>query len=765
MSTPAYKAVLRALCGSLTANQAIRVTGKQEGYRCKATYSLLPQLHVSPLSMALVNDIACAVDRFCREHSRVPSFAPDFFFEVCVKVNRTGQYMVKLSLLNRALRVDSGDEIRPHNSAIEATDLEKAAAASALNVATDTVASGETAETLFDLWKRSAEPAALEDYLRAHNPGLVALIAHVRLPSVAVGTTSALTTPLHRKPDKDSAYVPCTRDGATALLEYTPNGHPFWLSADSFCEVNHEMEDAIYETIVRFLRLAPEASVAAQSDSEGVSTKSAFSPLQQQQRLHRSAFVCGRDVNSVVRTFEGFYDSSRAVTTCPCVYADTQRNGIAHCVRCAKDRICEELRGFALPPGAEDAEPQSNAVERRSDERHVLITAGRHGLHPSTTTALTDLGTAGHLSDLVYVSCNVESLTRDVHVLKEAWYIASARTFDFFPGTDYVMTVLHLRPLAGGDLLVLPVGLPGTGKSTSGCALDTFFHDAQAVEDASSVVVVKKRPRKTARQEEGENGTENTASSTNISVTAAAPTCHIPRTLLALRQHAVLYRHVERDQIFHAQRRVGGLKVARQRTHEALVASLGVWESSVMKPYRRVLYLDSTNGSHEARNLYITLWGTSSDATHGSWRGVGSAGVHSATMPLPASCLVLFFDPPASTDVLLHRVQQRVDHPSFPTDEREQQRKLDVIAAALKENQDNSESRTAAADSVELAVGSGCSARSSVVIRHIRASAEMSNAGAASTVQEVVLTVCAHLLFSRDLAALLLSDALEILRG
>ncbi|KPA86304.1 hypothetical protein ABB37_00523 [Leptomonas pyrrhocoris] len=813
MAEPSYVSVLRALCRSITTNEAIRVKGEQEGYRCKATYSLLPRLHVSPLSMRRVNDIATAVGDFCTTRSRISAVAPNFFCEVCVKVSRDDQYMVKLSLLNQ--RLDCIPARVSQTPSVRSTLLRKDIVASALSVplASSSREEGSAAETLFDVWLRSCEPYALEDHLRALHPNLAALVAHVCLPAPE-GTSD---DELHRKPDKNSAYVPLTRNGASAMVEYTPNGHPFWLSADSFCEVNHEMETAIYEAIVEFLRLSPECGKredeeegACKSTGDGVSTalpgkvesffsaggEGAAAALSQNavtsSPLHlrkRRAFICGRDINSVVCTFAEYYRGTTVVTTCPCVYADTKTNNISHCIRCAKDQIAEPLRAFALSGSTAEvvADEQakcdlsnSNPGDARSitdeapEELHCLITAGRHGLHPNTTTALMELGAAAYLSDLIYVSCNVESLTRDVHVLKETWYIAHARTFDFFPGTDYVMTVLHFRPLfvraameqrvkGGGDLLVLPVGLPGTGKSTCGRALEAFFrsavNDAGHAEGAGSASAASQTSRppqeKKVRRERF----------------PASPVCSVPRTFFRLHQRTVRFRHVERDQIFRGKKESASLRVAKQQTHEALLAAVGLWANthrgegdndslrhaeSCCAPQRRVLYLDSTNGSREARMLYQSLWHASSQTARcgsgdGGGRGGGGDG---ESAPAQTSCVVLFFDSPENAEELLRRVQQRRTHPSFPSAVDDQQRKLEAIAAALREGEGIAAVTGTQDNSTD------CAALSETCW-HIHASAK--EHAVEETIAEVAVTVCAHLLFSNDLAALLRDGALQLL--
>lgn len=718
--SPSSSDVITSLCHSITASSEIRVKGVQIGYRCKATYSLQPSLEVSPLSMPLVNDVAKTVATFCRVVSRLTPVVPHFFCEVCVKVNRRGKYLVKLVLRN--YRVVAQDEVERGHVMPAKGDAVHAALGVMASATSNTAES--LLPTVFDYWRHSTEPHELEMYLKERHPSLVALVAHVR-----IGDSQSTSSELSQKPDKHCDYVPLMASQTTSIVEYTTNNRPFLLSADSFCEVNHAMEDAIVLAIAEFLRLDWNHETA--DDEAG------------RRCCNRRAFICGRDVNSVVRTFEAFYRDVAVVTTCPSVFADTKSNAIEGSVLCQKDAIAFELDRFASMAAQAPLSPaeESGAAHAVNSDAHVLITAGRHGLHPSTTLKLNEMAHGQHINDLIYVSCNVASMSRDVFAFKEAFFISNTRTFDFFPGTDYVMTVLHLQPLRCspyGRLLILPVGPPGVGKSSCGQRLATFFKScAEELKSGDSSERYSASPNfpdaKKSRQEQ----------KMRIHAQKNVP-CYIPRSFMALPTQ-ISFHHVERDRIFSNYRKTLGLKAARVATHRSLLESLH--SSTVESPTsaqapRCVVYLDSTNGSAEARQLYME-----------EFSGDFSAALLHRNTP---SCvvLVLRFLPPPVTELLV-RVQHRMGHPSFPEAVVEQERKLDVISEALKRD-----------ECLLSPCGNGLPppkyVLSSEVFIH-SSSSYGSDSRVRDTSLEVLVAVMAHLLFRTEIAALFLRDALDYL--
>ena len=73
----------------------------------------------------------------------------------------------------------------------------------------------------------------------------------------------------------------------------------------------------------------------------------------------------------------------------------------------------------------------------------VLLNPPRAGLDGRVTETLEK--EAGHVSSVIYVSCNPATLARDLSRLP-SYAIESVRAFDMFPQTAHVETVCELKP-------------------------------------------------------------------------------------------------------------------------------------------------------------------------------------------------------------------------------------------------------------------------------------------------------------------------------
>lgn len=81
--------------------------------------------------------------------------------------------------------------------------------------------------------------------------------------------------------------------------------------------------------------------------------------------------------------------------------------------------------------------------ENRGRIDAVIVDPPRAGLHPKVVKALDD-----SLAPLIiYVSCNPESLVKDLKGLSETYSIESVQPMDFFPHTDHVETVVRLKKI------------------------------------------------------------------------------------------------------------------------------------------------------------------------------------------------------------------------------------------------------------------------------------------------------------------------------
>lgn len=103
------------------------------------------------------------------------------------------------------------------------------------------------------------------------------------------------------------------------------------------------------------------------------------------------------------------------------------------------------LAARALSVRTRQADAASYSFEPRVDG--VIIDPPRAGAAPELIERLA----ATRRGQLLYVSCDPVTLARDAAALHRAGYIAeSLHTFDMFPQTDHVETVLHLSRPSGG---------------------------------------------------------------------------------------------------------------------------------------------------------------------------------------------------------------------------------------------------------------------------------------------------------------------------
>jgi 23S rRNA (uracil1939-C5)-methyltransferase len=80
-------------------------------------------------------------------------------------------------------------------------------------------------------------------------------------------------------------------------------------------------------------------------------------------------------------------------------------------------------------------------VKERASGTTVVVDPPRAGLHTKLVRTLLDWGAPR----IYYVSCNPESLGRDLRLLVERYSIVDVQPMDFFPHTDHVETMVRLK--------------------------------------------------------------------------------------------------------------------------------------------------------------------------------------------------------------------------------------------------------------------------------------------------------------------------------
>lgn len=116
------------------------------------------------------------------------------------------------------------------------------------------------------------------------------------------------------------------------------------------------------------------------------------------------------------------------------IHADAVRDAW----RTAKENGVENVRFFE--GRAEDVAAEL-PVKDRAEGATVVIDPPRAGLHAKLVKTLLDW----RVPRLYYVSCNPESLGRDLRLLSASYRIMDVQPMDFFPHTDHVETAVRLR--------------------------------------------------------------------------------------------------------------------------------------------------------------------------------------------------------------------------------------------------------------------------------------------------------------------------------
>eukprot|EP01065_Artemidia_motanka_P014166 TRINITY_DN18146_c0_g1_i1.p1 TRINITY_DN18146_c0_g1~~TRINITY_DN18146_c0_g1_i1.p1 ORF type:complete len:660 (+),score=43.55 TRINITY_DN18146_c0_g1_i1:77-1981(+) len=347
----------------------LRVSGPQTGYRNKITYSISDKFEPTPLAAGPCNDVCAAVFEWAAKRTAV---ALSVWHEVCVKVSRDGRILLKLTF------VCSAEQARSW----KATEAES-----------------------FVSWITAVQPA-------------VETVVYQSNDSTA-------------KPGKGSEYV--VIHGTGYLSERTPNNVRYRISADSFCEINHHMEDRLWALMLGWLCWGEE---------------------------EWDLMLLGRDSNPLAC---GLYPALRVLSKCRSAFC------INHCPRVTADLVHNVKENcvssmHATVTGVTDKFEYAAAISRSGLERgvRVVMNAGRSGMAAATAAALT---AHPNIQQIICFSCNPRTLAPDATKMAAGGFCVSHyRSIDFFPGTQYVMqAVCFQRPYRR---LLLPVGPPGSGKST-----------------------------------------------------------------------------------------------------------------------------------------------------------------------------------------------------------------------------------------------------------------------------------------------------------
>ena len=71
----------------------------------------------------------------------------------------------------------------------------------------------------------------------------------------------------------------------------------------------------------------------------------------------------------------------------------------------------------------------------------IILDPPRSGMHPKAAKAVTESG----VEKVLYISCNPVTLAADLKILSQHYNVTAAETFDFFPHTDHIETLVQLK--------------------------------------------------------------------------------------------------------------------------------------------------------------------------------------------------------------------------------------------------------------------------------------------------------------------------------
>ena len=71
----------------------------------------------------------------------------------------------------------------------------------------------------------------------------------------------------------------------------------------------------------------------------------------------------------------------------------------------------------------------------------IILDPPRSGMHPKAAKAVAESG----VEKVLYVSCNPVTLAADLKILSQHYDVTAAETFDFFPHTDHIETLVQLK--------------------------------------------------------------------------------------------------------------------------------------------------------------------------------------------------------------------------------------------------------------------------------------------------------------------------------
>lgn len=224
----------------------------------------------------------------------------------------------------------------------------------------------------------------------------------------------------------------------------------YYISPDRFTQINWYTQSTFYDILLREIQYSspifPLDSLTCPKPFWNVVGNHCDSHLIRPIRK-RILFCFGRDIGAITLLFAPYFQHIRGFTYCPIVHRDCEQNWIQYARNSDSDinkakyiyaPRAKLYKSFLEPVAYPDSELLS----------YVLVwSSGRHGLKEGELKWLEEFSSKQYIESMVYISCNLKTLHRDIMWIREHLKGRGVRlllrkiyTLNQFPGTDYMET-------------------------------------------------------------------------------------------------------------------------------------------------------------------------------------------------------------------------------------------------------------------------------------------------------------------------------------
>lgn len=226
----------------------------------------------------------------------------------------------------------------------------------------------------------------------------------------------------------------------------------YYISPDRFTQVNWYTQPTFYQILLREIQfssqLFPMFPLSHLNQIPNPYWNIGFYPDDGQCRLirpmrHRTLFCFGRDIGAITLLYAPYFASIRGFTYCPIVHKDCEQNWQEY-ARNAGEDVSKAVYHYAPRAKLYKSFMRPARYPDSENNTYVLVwSSGRHGLRTDELKWLVDFAARQQVESMVYISCNLKTLQRDISWIRVNLPDARLRkiyTLNQFPGTDYLET-------------------------------------------------------------------------------------------------------------------------------------------------------------------------------------------------------------------------------------------------------------------------------------------------------------------------------------